>query len=90
MGLFKLGQLVATPAALEALEEAGQTPMDYIKRHSAGDWGDLDDDDIKTNEDALKHGGRLFSAYDLSTGIRLWVISEEDGSATTVLLPSDY
>lgn len=87
---FILGQVVATPPALAALEEAGQTPAEFLQRHVAGQWGLVDADDWQANEDALLHGDRLLSAYDLSTGVRIWVITEADRSSTCVLLPSDY
>ena len=61
-----------------------------IARHAAGDWGDLDSHDRGENDRALKHGGRLFSAYTTSSGLKVWVITEADRSCTTALLPEDY
>jgi hypothetical protein len=87
---FSLGQLVATPGALQALAEAGQDAMQFVSRHQSGDWGELDAHDISENKYSLQHGLRLLSAYTLSTGVRIWVITEWDQSATTILLPSDY
>jgi hypothetical protein len=87
---FALGQVVATPAALAALEEAGQFPQEFLHRHMRGDWGELDEHDRTANELALRHGGRLLSAYTTKNGVRIWIISEADRSATTILLPSDY
>ena len=31
--LFDLGQIVATPGALDALQDAGQTPAEFLSRH---------------------------------------------------------
>jgi len=87
---FELGQLVATPGALAALEESGEQPGTFLTRHAAGDWGDLSEDDQRENEFSLLHGFRLLSAYTLRTGTRIWVISEADRSATTILLPEEY
>jgi hypothetical protein len=87
---FDLGQIVATPGALIALAEAGQTPLEFISRHAAGDWGELDDDDRRENERSLHDGCRLLSAYTLSNGTRIWIITEADRSATTILLPQEY
>ena len=87
---FNLGQLVATPGALAALEQAGQDANDFVLRHASGDWGDLSDDDRKENEFSLLHEFRLLSAYTLRNGVKLWVITEADRSATTVLLPDEY
>ena len=87
---FTLGALVATPGALAALVTAGQSPMELLSRHIRGDWGDIDADDQRENELALKHGFRLLSVYALADGTRLWIITEADRSATTLLLPEDY
>jgi hypothetical protein len=85
--LFPLGQVVATPGALEALEQAGQTAEAFLVRHVTGDWGDLDAQDVQENQAALARGGRLLSAYHLKDGTKLWLITEWDRSVTTVLLP---
>jgi hypothetical protein len=87
---FSLGQVVATPGALDALTVAGQTPLDLLQRHVAGDWGDLGEADQAENELSLKQGFRIFSAYILKTGVKVWVITEADRSATTLLLPEEY
>lgn len=87
---FPLGRLLATPGALRALAEAGQSPEEFLARHRAGDWGDLDPEDRWLNEQALRRGWRLFSAYRTCRGARLWVITEGDRSATTLLLPEEY
>jgi hypothetical protein len=88
--LFAFGRVVATPGALTALEAAGQSPSTYLVRHGGGDWGELDAHDTKANDEALKHDDRLLSAYVLPTGTKLWIITEWDRSATTLLLPSEY
>jgi hypothetical protein len=54
MSKFEMGQLVATPAALEVLEESRQTPIDLLRRHCRGDWGDLSQSDKQSNEEALE------------------------------------
>jgi hypothetical protein len=87
---FSLGQVVATPGALHALEKAHQSPHEFIVRHVVGDWGDLVDDDKAENELSVKEGFRILSAYRLKTGVKIWVITEADRSATTFLLPEEY
>ena len=87
---FSLGQTVATPGALKALMAAGQTPLELLQRHIAGDWGDLPEEDKAENELSLKAGFRILSAYKLMTGVKVWVITEADRSATTILLPDEY
>lgn len=88
--LFRLGRKVATPGALEALLEAQMSPLDLLQRHARGDWGEMTEDDLRANRLALHNGERLFSAYNLPTGVRLWVITEWDRSSTCLLLPSEY
>ena len=87
---FELGQLVATPGALSALEEAGQDAVEFVSRHASGDWGDLSEEDRNENEFSLAHGFRLLSSYKLRNGTKLWIISEADRSSTTLLLPNEY
>ncbi len=88
--LFPLGQIVITPGALQALENAGQLPHEFLRRHVHGDWGELDEHDVKQNERALQQGLRLLSSYRTNQGIKLWVITEWDRSVTTLLLPAEY
>jgi len=75
---FSLGQIVATPGALETLEAVGQDPLELLKRHVSGDWGDLVDEDKEENELSLKEGYRLLSAYVLANEIKVWIITEAD------------
>ena len=88
--LFPLGQVVATPGALSALEDAGQNPLEFLHRHVTGDWGDLDEHDRNENELGLKQGLRLLSAYRTRKEVRIWIITEWDRSVTTILLPEEY
>src|SRR5687767_6712521 len=87
---FVLGQTVITPGAEEALQIAGQTAIEFLRRHMSCDWGELSDEDVKENEFSLKRGLRLLSRYQTAKGERLWIITEADRSATTILLPSEY
>lgn len=87
---FSLGQVVATPGALAALTESGQAALQFVSRHAAGDWGDIDEHDRRENETSLREGLRLLSAYTLADGTKIWVITEADRSSTTVLLPEEY
>ena len=92
---FSLGQTLATPGALSALAESGQSPTEFLARHVQGDWGEVCDDDKGLNDQALTDGSRLLSAYQTHQGTKLWIITEaadETGRrcATTVLLPSEY
>jgi hypothetical protein len=87
---FPFGNLVSTPGALDALAQARETPLPYLARHAKGDWGDLDEEDKARNDSAVKEGSRILSAYTLGDGVRIWIITEADRSATTILLPDEY
>ncbi len=85
---FILGQTVATRGILARLDAA--EILGLLSRHAAGDWGDLCKEDIQQNESALlTNDNRLFSSYVTSKG-KVWIITEYDHSATTVLLPDEY
>lgn len=89
---FELGRKFATPGALDAVGWEGVVLL--MARHARGDWGDLCEEDKAANEDALKTGARIFSAYKVrghnGKTVKIWVITEADRSATTALLPEEY
>ena len=92
---FPLGQILATPGALEALEESGQTPTEFLVRHVQGEWGEICPDDATLNEESLIDGSRLMSVYRTSKNVRIWIITEaadDQGhrSCSTILLPDEY
>jgi hypothetical protein len=92
---FSLGQVLATPGALEALEKSGQSPQFFLEKHQRGDWGEVCQEDKELNDQSLVDGSRILSAYKTLMGDRLWLITEavgDDGrrSSTTILLPSEY
>jgi hypothetical protein len=92
---FSLGQVVATPGALEALEASHQSPQFFLARHVQGDWGEVCDEDKMLNDQSLIDGSRLLSAYRTLKNERLWIITEaadDQGSrsTTTILRPDEY
>jgi hypothetical protein len=87
--LFDLGRVVATPGALEILEEAGIDPSELLARHQGGDWGVIPACDARENERSVKHGWRLLSSYPLGDG-KVWILTEATREVTTILLPSEY
>jgi len=86
---FPLGRVLATPGALGLLDRCGISPVVLLRRHQCGDWGELDIEDRQANAQALALGARLLSAYPVGSD-RLWIITEADRSATTLLLPEEY
>lgn len=92
---FQMGKVVATPGALAALEEAGQSPWEFLTLHLAGNWGTVDADDKAANDNALRDGSRLLSAYLLNMAVKIWVITEAEDDhgnrqSSTILLPEEY
>jgi len=92
---FPLGQVVATPGALEALRRNNSTGLEYLRRHASCDWGIVCESDKQANNEALQSGARLLSAYFLPDETKLWIITEaadDEGNraATTLLLPDEY
>lgn len=87
--LFTLGKIVATPAARDALDTLNYSPLDLLRRHMSGDWGEMDNEDQQANREAVVLGSRVFSAYTIEE-TKFWVITEADRSATTILLPREY
>jgi hypothetical protein len=93
--LFGSLRIVATPAAIQALADATTAEEELLRRHYTGDWGDVGPDDELENDNAIETGSRILSAYILSTGVRVWVMTEAASSAgarpaTTILLPTEY
>lgn len=89
--LFPLGKVVVTANCFQTLATYHLSFSEALVRHSLGDWGDLVAPDKAVNDQALAAGqGRLFSAYELSDDMEIWIITECDRSSTTILLPEDY
>ena len=84
-----LGHVVATPGALDVVRDHGLDIVGLLHRHRAGDWGSVSEHDARANDRAVGEGTRVLSAYETAGG-RLWIITEADRSATTILLPSEY
>jgi hypothetical protein len=86
--LFTLGQIVIRPRAAILLQNTGTNPASLFLRHVTGDWGDVGNDQRRANEQAIREGGRILSAYGHGN-LRLYVITEADRSATTIRTEND-
>ena len=87
---FSLGQVVATPGALDLLDRTATNALDLLIRHQTGDWGSVPPEDAEENLQSISSGCRILSSYYLNDSERLWIITEADRSVTTLLLPDDY
>ncbi|HAB17717.1 MAG TPA: hypothetical protein PLX89_00830 [Verrucomicrobiota bacterium] len=83
-----LGRIVATQAAL--IRVPPEEIASALVRHQNRDWGNLSASDRFANDQALREGTRILSAYRSAAGEPFWILTGADRSATTVLLPEDY
>jgi hypothetical protein len=88
--LFQLGRILATPGAIAAMEEAGQDGGQLLRRHQSGDYGEICQEDWQENELSVAEGFRIMSVYTLANEVKVWVITEAERAATTILLPEEY
>jgi len=91
---FSIGMTYITRGVDQLLREDNgfsKFVANSFKRHCNGDWGDLDEEDKAMNESALKNGDdRLFSKYNYNGDVSIYIITEWDRSATTILFPEEY
>lgn len=87
---FDLGDIAVTATLYVHCKENGYALIPYLVRHANGYWGDVCKEDWKSNDEALKNGLKLLSEYKLPDGRRIWIITEWNRSATTLLSPEDY
>ncbi|MFT7553567.1 MAG: hypothetical protein ACI9BV_003903 [Rhodothermales bacterium] len=87
---FRLGRVYLTPGASLTLQSAGQSPAELLRRHELCDWGDVCGEDWRANDEAVRAGGRILSAYTTRKGDRIWALTEAGRHCTTLLLPAEY
>lgn len=90
---FKLGRIIWTRGINDLVARNSvfvKFIMDSLKRHAIGEWGNLCSDDKKENEVAIEEGNRILSAYEADDQPKIWIITEADRSATTILFPDEY
>ena len=91
--LFEIGVVNITIDAMIVLIDHDISILPLLERHQSGDWGEVDEEDKKANDQAVMDGTRLLSSYVICANCcksRLWLITEADRSSTTFLLPSEY
>ena len=99
---FELGMVVATPGALDLMDQYLEAAANVLSRHQSGDWGQVCAEDARENELSVREGFRILSVYQLDQALavaarepadsqaQLWIITEADRSSTCLLLPSEY
>ena len=88
--LFHLGNVVATPVALNAMQSCDVSPAQLLQLHVSGNWGSVCEEDALANDAAVNNSERILSSYRIGEYTRVWIITEYDRSVTTILLPSEY
>ena len=91
---FKLGRLLMTRGVNDKVADDSKFARfvtDSLRRHANCDWGDMCQEDKEENNLALKDGDlRIFSAYESQALPKIWIITEADRTATTILFPDEY
>ena len=93
MAVFNLGQIAITAGMRDEMNQSSDFERFVRKsfsRHATRDWGEMCEEDKAYNDDALANGGRLFSSYTYNEDTKIWIITEWDRSATTILFPEEY
>jgi hypothetical protein len=85
---FNVGRVSATAALRESASHSEM--ITALKRHRAGDWGEVTESDWQSNQDALESEDRLVSIYTTNGGERFYIITEADRCSTTLLLAEEY
>jgi hypothetical protein len=84
---FPMGELWVTRGAKDNLSD--QEIWIAFARHSIGDWGEQSEDDRQANEAAVREGRYILSAYRSLSGLKFYVETPADRSATVVMLPEE-
>ena len=91
--LFKGGTLVLT-IGVQNLATTNLFLAELLYRHHTGDWGELGEEDKQENQFSLEKDYRILSHYKFKDAEgadeRVYIITEWDRSATTILLPDEY
>lgn len=82
---FSLGQTVVSAKAMKRLHPDDVAAA--LARHARCDWGNISAEVAERNEHSLREGLHVVSTYFDRNGTEFWIITEDDRSTTTVMLP---
>lgn len=95
--LFYLGEFIVTEEAdrILFLEKPAEDMLDLLKRHVSGDWGEVSKEEKLCNDNAVENGSRILSAYTLSTGKKILILTEAANKSghretTKILTPDEF
>ncbi|MFF6503442.1 hypothetical protein ACET33_35275, partial [Pseudomonas aeruginosa] len=60
-----------------------------FRRHTRGDWGDVNIQQWQANSTALQSGASLESRYVIHPGLAIRIVTDAERSATVIVLPSE-
>jgi hypothetical protein len=83
--MIDLGEIIVHGEAELALQQANQKVEEFLEHLRLGDYGDIDQETRRFNEEALKDGGDILAIFKICSGAVIWLIC--DGKTTEVLLP---
>lgn len=93
---FNIGALTATAGVHEVMSN-NQAFKEFVnrslERYFIGDWGDSLEDSVEQNNRAVDgEDERIFAVYKMEghPDNTIWIITEHDRSATTILFPHEY
>jgi hypothetical protein len=75
---FQLGQVTITPDATTALDASEESLTDLLIRHQTGNWGIVSRHEQPRHEYTSTNYGNVMSVHPLSTGAKVWIITERD------------
>lgn len=85
--MFELGQIIATQAVYQILSKESISLL--LMRYLNGDWGDMDKHDKVANDEAIQHNERIVASYIIDDE-KIFIITEADRSATTLMFAYEY
>ena len=88
-----LGKIVMTREINNCIAENQIFTKEVLKsllRYKNHDWGEMCDEDRQMNDEAVRSGNdRILASYETSKG-KIYIITEHDRSATTILFADEY
>ena len=89
---MEYGRILATRGVANEMEKSPEFAHEVavaLNRYQRKDWGELCQEDKELNDRAIENNDRILAAYKVGNET-IWIITEWDRSATTILFPNEY
>ena len=90
---WNIDRIVMTRGINEEMSNDENFEKEVLKafsRYLKKDWGEMCEEDKQMNDEAVSSGNnRILASYETSKG-NIYIITEHDGSATTILFANEY